>query len=573
MIGSGVKLLRLAPITQAMTSASECARTERPDALLEKAEELFARGDLPGARELLVACTDDRAATAEHRAQAFNDLAVIATVSGDAREAERLLFEALESDPAYVPALENLGDLSAAAGDLVQATHWFRRLTAAAPEDPAGWERLAGALHQRHRPAELETVLQRARALGHDLTLPAAPAATPAGVNGHAPQPRLSPVRRVLIVADRFFPLVGGTERLAEAVGTALQADGITVGVATRPLPERLVSSHRGMQIHEIDGDMLSTLYAVAMGEQYDAVLAFANATVWPIIATLQLPHPRPRVVVVPCVNAEDSAGLRGRPDVLRAYAELLSGADAVGYSSCSGYDIRLCEDLGVSGVYVPNAVERIPAPAAPAPTASIPGDSPLLVMVANLWPVKNHVGLLDALRSHPGDWRLAMIGAPEFPDHAAQVAMRAAEDPRVHLLGPAAPEGVAAAIEDAQLLLLPSLAEATPLVLLEAMSRQIPWIATPTCGAAHDYAGGLILPLESFGEGIDFLLSNPGLAQQLGAAGQEHWRACFTWDVIGPRYARILRGEPVGDLDAPAEALAETNAARSAYYDARVTG
>jgi glycosyltransferase involved in cell wall biosynthesis/Tfp pilus assembly protein PilF len=555
-----------------MTSASECARTERPDALLQKAEELFARGDLPGARELLVACAEDPSATAEQRAQAFNDLAVVANVSGEPREAERLLLEALSSDPAYVPALENLGDLCAAAGDLVQATHWFRRLTDVAPEDPAGWERLAGALRERQRRAESASVVQQARALGHGMDLPSEPAA-------QAPTPTRADIRRVLIVVDRFFPSVGGTERLAEAVGVSLQAEGITVGIATRPFAERVADEHHGMQIHEIDGDLVAsdlvaTLYAIALDGRYDAVLAFANATVWPIIASLQLPHPRPRVIVVPCVNAEDSAGLRARPDLLRAYGELVSGADAIGYSSRSAYDIRLCEDLGLPGVYVPNAVERLPAPpAVPAPTASIPGDSPLLVMVANLWPVKNHVGLLDALRSHPGDWRLAMIGAPEFPDHAAQVAMRAAQDPRVHLLGPAAPEGVAAAIEDAQVLLLPSLAEATPLVLLEAMSRQIPWIATPTCGAAHDYAGGLILPLESFGEGIDFLLSNPALAQQLGAAGQEHWRACFTWDVIGPRYARILRGEPVDDLEAPAQALAETNAARSAYYDARVTG
>ena len=273
----------------------------------------------------------------------------------------------------------------------------------------------------------------------------------------------------------------------------------------------------------------------------------------------------------MPCVNADDSAGLRARPDVMRSYAELLSGADAVGFSSSSGYDIRLCEDLGVSGVYVPATVERIAEPAAPAPTAAIPGDAPLLVMVANLWPVKNHLGVLDALRSHPGDWRLAMIGAAEFPDHAAEVQKRAALDPRVHLLGPHSPDAVAAAIEHADVLLLPSLAEATPLVLLEAMSREVPWIATPTCGAAHDYSGGLVLPLERFGEGIDFLLANPAQASRLGAAGRRHWQDCYTWDVIGPRYARIVRGEPVADLAAPAQAVLDTDCVRASFYDGRV--
>ena len=553
-----------------MASVSERARA---DELLSRGEELFAQGDLAGARELLTACTHDDRASAEQRAQALNDLAVIAAATGEPRAAaERLLLDALQSDPGYAPALENLGDWCAAGGDLVQATHWFRRLTAAAPEDPAGWDRLAGALHDRHRRAELATVVGQAHALGHSLSVPTAPTPTPASGAGNSPHRASAEVRRVLIVVDRFFPLVGGTERLAEAVGTSLRAEGLSVGVATRPLPERLAHEHRGMQIHEIDGDMVASLHAIATGEHYDAVLAFANATVWPIIATLQLPHPRPRVVVVPCVNADDSAGLRGRPDVLRAYAELLSSADAIGYSSSSGYDIRLCEDLGVRGVYVPNAVERIAAPAAPAPTASISGDSPLLVHVANLWPVKNHLGLLDALREHPGDWRLAMIGAPEFPEHAAAVQRRAALDPRVHLLGPAPPDAVAAAIEAADVLLLPSLAEATPLVLLEAMSREVPWIATPTCGAAHDYAGGLVLPLELFAEGIDFLGANPTLAQRLGTAGRQHWNACYTWDVIGPRYARILRGQPVGGLDTPAQAVLDTDGVRAAFYDGRTS-
>jgi glycosyltransferase involved in cell wall biosynthesis len=555
-----------------MASVSECASS---DDLLTRGEELFAQGDLEAASRLLNACAHGDGASVEQRAQALNDLAVIAAATGEPGDvAERLLLDALEIHPGYAPALENLGDWCAARSDLVQATHWFRRLTDVEPADAAGWERLAGVLGERHRRGELATVVEQARALGHDLSLPiaaqltTAPPATPAVATPESP----SAVRRVLIVADRFFPSLGGTERLAEAVGAALQSEGIAVGVATRPSPERTAEEHRGMKIHEIDGDMVASLYAVAVGERYDAVLAFANATVWPIIATLQLPYPRPRVVVVPCVNANDSADVRARPEVLRAFGELLSGADAVGYSSCSGYDIRLCEDLGLGGVYVPNAVERISAPAAPAPTAAIPGDSPLLLMVANQWPVKNHLGLLDALRSHPGDWRLAMIGAPEFPDYAAEVQRRAALDPRVHLLGPQSPDAVAAAIAHAQLLLLPSLAEATPLVLLEAMSREVPWIATPTCGAAHDYAGGLVLPLELFGEGIDFLLANSAIAQRLGTAGARHWRACYTWDVIGPRYARIVRGQPVADLAAPAEALLDTDGVRAAFYDQRPT-
>ncbi len=408
-------------------------------------------------------------------------------------------------------------------------------------------------------------MVEQARALGHELSLPIAPPAAAAA------RPTRADVRRVLIVVDRFFPSVGGTERLAEAVGTSLHAHGMTVAVATRPLPERPSCEHRGMTIHEIDGDLVASLYAVAMGERYDAVLAFANATVWPIIATLQLPHPRPRVVVVPCVNADDSAGLRAPPDVMRSYAELLSGADAVGFSSSSGYDIRLCEDLGVSGVYVPNG--RRAHCRAGGPGAYGGNSRRRAPALHGREPVAGEKSPRRARRPAVPSRRLAARDdrrrrVPRSRRRGAETGRpRSARAPA----GPHSPDAVAAAIEHADVLLLPSLAEATPLVLLEAMSREVPWIATPTCGAAHDYSGGLVLPLERFGEGIDFLLANPAQASRLGAAGRRHWQDCYTWDVIGPRYARIVRGEPVADLAAPAQAVLDTDCVRASFYDGRV--
>ena len=80
-----------------------------------------------------------------------------------------------------------------------------------------------------------------------------------------------------------------------------------------------------------------------------------------------------------------------------------------------------------------------------------------------------------------------------------------------------------------------------------------------------------MILPLELFGQGIDFLLDHPEGARTLGVAGADHWRACYTWDVIGPRYARVLRGQPVSDLEVPAGTLDDTEAVRRQFYDGRV--
>jgi glycosyltransferase involved in cell wall biosynthesis len=551
---------------------------------LTRGEDAFGAGDLLSARKLLLECAEDPAATPAEQAQALNDLGVIAAQQQQPQESEAFLLEALARVRDYAPALENMANWCTLHGDAVQATHWCRRAAEATPDDPDAWRRLADVLQQRRRLAEASEALAHAHR-GEGAASGAAATSAPVTCSPVTCSPvtsspevadrkfRPAGVRpeRVLIVTDWFYPSVGGTERLAEAVGVALQHEGMSVEVAARPMAARTSNEHRGMTIHEINGDSLPALTALVRDRGYDAIVALSNTMVWPVLATLHLPQPRPRIVVVPCVNALDAARLQGNPETMHSYARMVAGADVLGYSSRSGYDVRLWDELGLSGVYLPNAIEWVPAGSPP--TAGISKDAPLLLMVANFWPEKNHVGLLRSLRNHPGDFRLALIGgpSPEHPRLADAVANLASQDPRVHILGPQSSEAVAAAMDDAAVLLLPSLAEATPLVLLEAMSRRLPWIAAPTCGAAHDHAGGMILPLELFDSGIDFLLANPEAAHTLGVAGADHWRTCYTWDVIGPRYARVVRGQPLSDLQAPSRALADTDAVRAQFYDGRV--
>jgi hypothetical protein len=104
---------------------------------------------------------------------------------------------------------------------------------------------------------------------------------------------------------------------------------------------------------------------------------------------------------------------------------------------------------------------------------------------------------------------------------------------------------------------------------VLEAMSAGLPWIATPGCGAVHDHAGGLILPVRQFGPAIDYLLARPDARARLGAAGRAHWEAAYTYDVIAGRYDALLRGaRHLPPLEMPADALAATEAVRTDFYD-----
>jgi glycosyltransferase involved in cell wall biosynthesis len=376
----------------------------------------------------------------------------------------------------------------------------------------------------------------------------------------------------VLICVDFFHPSVGGSERLAEGVGVALQGLGWSVEIACRAMPERTANRHRGMRIHEIRERPREELRALVDRRGYDAVLAFSDPHSWPVPAAMRLGSSGPRVVAVPCVMPHNEGFVRENIGNLRGWRELLEGIHAPVHSSHGGRDARLHFDLGLDAEYVPNASEEIPARGSLRALLGLDADVPLLLQVSNFWTQKNHLGLLDVLESHPGDFRVAMVGgpAPGNDELAQEIVRRAALDPRVIVTGGLPGEVVAAGMREADLLVHPSISEGAPITVLEAMSASLPWIATPGCSAVHDHAGGLILPVRQFGEAIDFLLAHPEHRAALARAGREHWEHAYTYDVVARRYDTLLRGgRGLPELVQPEGALAATDAVRAAFYDA----
>ncbi|HEY1479678.1 MAG TPA: glycosyltransferase family 4 protein, partial [Gaiellales bacterium] len=236
---------------------------------------------------------------------------------------------------------------------------------------------------------------------------------------------------------------------------------------------------------------------------------------------------------------------LRAYRAALARYARGLLRVDAVGYSSHGGWDRRLLDDLGVPGSYLPNAVAALEPVPGLRRELGVPSSTPVILHVANIWPEKNHLGFLEELRGAPGDWRVVSIGGPSdvYPELAKQVADAASRDPRVRLLGPRTREQVAGAMSEADVLVLPSTAEATPLVLLEAMSHGLPWIASDTCGSAADLAGGEIVSQGGFAAALEVLCSDADRRAALGREGRAAYRAEYSWERVAPRYLAALDG------------------------------
>ena len=150
--------------------------------------------------------------------------------------------------------------------------------------------------------------------------------------------------------------------------------------------------------------------------------------------------------------------------------------------------------------------------------------DDRLLISVGNLYPVKGHEHLIDAVallaRRHP-TLHLAISGRGELADALAARARTHGLADRIHLLG--LRSDVAAVLAAADIFVLPSLSEGLPMALLEAMFAARPIVASSVgeigVALAHGEAGLLVPPADppSLALAIDRLLREPTFARALG--------------------------------------------------------
>jgi len=163
--------------------------------------------------------------------------------------------------------------------------------------------------------------------------------------------------------------------------------------------------------------------------------------------------------------------------------------------------------------------------------------DARLLVSVGNLYPVKGHRHLIDALAlldGHHPSLHLAIAGRGEEADALAAGARARGLGDRVHLLGLRA--DVTAVLAAADIFVLPSLSEGLPLALLEAMFAGRPIVASEVgevaVALAHGEAGVLVEPGDSaaLATALDRLLSDPARARTLGERAAR--RAAAEYDV-----------------------------------------
>ncbi|WP_433800249.1 glycosyltransferase [Actinomycetospora sp. CA-084318] len=249
------------------------------------------------------------------------------------------------------------------------------------------------------------------------------------------------------------------------------------------------------------------------------------------------------------------------RPTYSGAVASVLRSADALLVLSAQ-HHVDLTRHQALTDV-VMAAPNGIPA-AAPRPFRATGTEPVRFAMLSRIVEYKNPLLLVDALlATGRDDWTLDVFG--DGPDKARLEARtpQAARD-RVRWHGQVS--GPDAAFAETDVLCVPSDFEAFPLVMVEAMTRGVPVMASASGTVpemlGHGAAGVVVSPatVETWAEALTAALTDRDRLAALGAAGREraltHYTDAAMADAYQRAFARLLDRPIPGAPADPAELL-----------------
>jgi glycosyltransferase involved in cell wall biosynthesis len=195
----------------------------------------------------------------------------------------------------------------------------------------------------------------------------------------------------------------------------------------------------------------------------------------------------------------------------------------------------------------VPNAVDAGFFEVQPEP----PREIPVILCVGNVCPRKNQNDFIRALDSLAQRKKFKIVflgGAPERDAYVREFFQLVAARPWCEFAGFADREKLKKNLSRAAFLVLPTLEDNCPMVVLEAMAASVPVIAANVGGVPdlieNEKTGLLCDPLDaaSMGGAVEKLLEQPGLGRTLAAEARRNAQERFHPAVVSRRHLEIYR-------------------------------
>jgi glycogen synthase len=361
---------------------------------------------------------------------------------------------------------------------------------------------------------------------------------------------------RVVYWTEFFWPYIGGIQVLASRTLPALRSRGYEFTVVTShgslDLPDN--AEHCGISVSRFpflqalaDRDAAQILRLnrraaeLMRAFQPDLIhLNFSGPSMLFCFRTLDA-YPAPLLVALRGELASDCA-----PDTLVAHA----ARSAQWFTAVSASVLQRAREV------IPAITERssliyngFPEPAVePAP---LPFDPPRLLCVGRLVGEKGidlAVQSMAHLRQSYPAAELVIAGDGPMRGELERQAERLGMSEAVTFVGWVAPEEVAARINSATIVVVPSRTEGLPGVAIQAAQLARPVVATSVGGAAevvvHNETGLLVAAENStaLAGAVRLLLDQPAVAVEMGRAARHRARRMFGWETYLDAYDRLYQ-------------------------------
>jgi glycosyltransferase involved in cell wall biosynthesis len=173
----------------------------------------------------------------------------------------------------------------------------------------------------------------------------------------------------------------------------------------------------------------------------------------------------------------------------------------------------------------------------------------PIVMTTGQLTSIKGHDLLLRAMTHLPGSPVLTLTSRGPEEEKLRSIARVLGIEHRVRFLGFRERWEIPLLLEDADVVVQPSLEEGLPISVLEFMAKGKAILATRISGipeAIEDEHDGLLVPpgrVDVLCNGLERLLGDPALRARLGQAARVHAEAEFGLDTLVVNFEALLRG------------------------------
>lgn len=356
---------------------------------------------------------------------------------------------------------------------------------------------------------------------------------------------------RLIVAVERYAPHIGGAEYVAERIAGYLNNVGHDVIVVTSG-GSRSSETIRGVSVERfplrgnfakgISGPVDAPLHYIESWRP-DAILCYAAQTWTSDLAWQLLPRgERPAIVLAPCgFSGLDSPAYRSYFKQMRSMLPLY---DALIFHSSIYRDWEFAVRAGAQRLAViPNGADACHFKGQLRMSLR-PGER-LLVTVGSHVRSKGHdifVRAAGELGKRFGVQAVIVSPARHGVDALRGCYPRclvSAHMGRVRLVEGSDRAVALDAIASADLFLLPSAVECSPLVVLESMAAGVPWVSFDA-GNVRELAGGIVVETaQDLVRAASEILN--GDNPNLGEAGRRKWERDHRWEALLPRYGDVL--------------------------------